>query len=77
MLMQRRDVRGQSIYIALLKGIGTGAASLGITFYPPPGYENAILITVLGLTTFVSDMIYVVLIYRQCRRQGISPWRRV
>jgi hypothetical protein len=76
MLAGRRDVRGQTIYIALLKGIGTGAASLGITVYPPPGYEGAILVTVLGLFTFVSDMIYVVLLYRQCVRQGLSPWRR-
>jgi len=77
MLLQRKDVRGQSIYIALLKGLGTGAASLGITFFPPPGYEHSILLPVIGLTTFVSDMIYVVLVYRQCQRQGIAPWRRV
>lgn len=77
MLVSRNDVRGQSIYIGLLKGIGTGAASLGITFFPPPGYEHAILVTALGLTTFVSDMIYVGLLYRQFRRQGISPWRRL
>jgi hypothetical protein len=77
MLVHRNDVRGQSIYIALLKGLGTGAASLGITFFPPPGYEHSILLPVLGITTFISDLIYVVLFYRQCRRQGIAPWRRV
>jgi len=77
MLLQRKDVRGQSIYIALLKGFGTGAASLGLTFFPPPGYEHSILLPVIGLATFISDMIYVALIYRQCQRQGLAPWKRV
>ncbi len=77
MLLQRNDVRGQSFYIALAKWLGTGAASLGVTLFPVPGFAGSILLPILCLGMFVYDLIYVGLVYRQCRAQGIVPWRRV
>lgn len=76
MLLQRRDVRGQSFYIALAKWLGTGSASLGVILYPPPGFAQSILLPTLCLGMFVYDLIYVVLVYRQCRAQDIVPWTR-
>lgn len=76
MLLGRRAVRGQSIYIALAKWLGTASASLGVILFPPPGFAQSILLPVLCLGMFVYDFIYVVLVYRQCRAQNIAPWTR-
>jgi hypothetical protein len=76
MLLQRGNVRGQSIYIALAKWLGTASASLAVILYPPPGFASSVLLPTLCLGMFVYDFIYVVLIYRQCRAQNIAPWTR-
>ena len=79
MLLQRRDVRGQSFYIALFKLLGTGAASLAFVLFKLPGYpryDASVLLPVLGVAMFAYDFVYVVLVYQMCRKQGINPWRR-
>jgi hypothetical protein len=77
MLVQRHDLRGQSFYIALFKWLGTGSASLAFMLYRLPGYEQSLLVPVLCIGMFVFDLLYVVLVYQMCRKQGINPWTRV
>jgi len=74
MLLQRNDLRGQSFYIALFKWIGTASASVAFIVYRLPGYEQSLLAPVLCIGMFVFDLMYVILVYRMCRRQGINPW---
>jgi hypothetical protein len=76
MFLSRPDLRGQSLYIALLKMIGTGCASIAFYFYPWPGYEHSALLPVLYVSIVTLDLIYVVLVYHRSRTLGINPWRR-
>jgi len=73
MLLKRRDVKGQSIYIALFKMVGTLLPS--ILFFLR--YPNSPLLNFLYVAIFVFDIIYVFLLYAKLRELGIEPWRRV
>lgn len=44
---------------------------------PVPSYIGSTLLAVLGISIFVYDIIYIGLVYKQCKKQGINPWRRV
>jgi hypothetical protein len=44
---------------------------------PVPSYVGSTLLAVLGITIFVYDIIYIVLVYRKCQEEGINPWRRI
>jgi hypothetical protein len=72
MLLERGSVEGQSIYIAISKWLGTLAA---YGFMLADNIQTP-LVNVLYATIFVLDVIYIWLVYRQCRREGINPWRR-
>lgn len=76
MFYRRADLAGQSIYIGLLKLIGTGTMSAALTIYPWAGYEDSVILVPLYLGIFVLDLIYVVLVYRKAKRLGIDVWRR-
>jgi hypothetical protein len=73
MLERRRDVRGQSMYIAMSKLLGSAIAM-------PHAYalhESLRSLRAFMAVTFVCDVVYAVLLYRQCRAQGIRPWGRL
>jgi hypothetical protein len=75
MFYARPDLRGQSFYIALLKFIGTGCASIVFTFNRYPGTENSVLLPVLCIGIAILDFTYVMLVYRRAKSLGINPWR--
>lgn len=74
MLLRRGSVRGQSLYIALFKMIGTALFSISLFWWPP--FRTSPLFQFLCAATFFYDMAYTFLVYRQCRAEGIDPWTR-
>ncbi|HJW84331.1 MAG TPA: hypothetical protein VJ754_08495 [Anaerolineae bacterium] len=76
MLINRSDLRGQSLYIALAKWLGTGAASLGSVIFQLPNLQGDVLVPILCAGMFVFDLTYVILVYRKSRALGINPWTR-
>lgn len=73
MLQQRRSTAGQSMYIGVSKLVGSVLASTGFALL----YPTRMLMWVFYLTMLVLDALYVVLLYRRFRREGVSPWRKV
>jgi hypothetical protein len=76
MLFGRGSVRGQSIYIALSKLLGTLLASLQFHFFSAT-FAGSVLLPFLYVAILVFDAAYVVAVYGQCRKERIDPWRRV
>lgn len=75
MLFQRNDLRGQSIYIAIFKTLGTGLFSLAYYLYEPIA-QGSILLPFLFISIFVYDLIYTGMIYQKYRELGIPLWKR-
>jgi hypothetical protein len=73
LLIRRRSVKGQSLYIALSRMIGT-LALIPAQYLLTPRSKFLAFIYVAFL---VFDLIYVTLLARQCREEGINPWKRV
>jgi hypothetical protein len=73
MLLRRGSVKGQSIYIALFKMIGTLLPSILFLLLFP---ASALLIF-LYVAIFIFDLIYFVMLYRKCLEEGIHPWARI
>ena len=73
MLLKRQDIKGQSMYIALGKMVGTLLPS--ILFFLR--FPNAPLLNFLYVSIFIFDVIYAVLLYTKHRELGINPWTRV
>jgi len=71
MLINRQGIRGQSIYIALFKMIGTGLSSTAFFLYRPIAQDSTLL-QFLFVVIFVFDLIYTVGIYRKCKNNKIS-----
>ena len=44
---------------------------------PVPSYIGSTLLAVLGISIFIYDLIYIGLIYKKSKEQGINPWRRL
>ncbi len=74
MLISRKDVRGQSTYIALCKMLGTGISSLAFYMYKPIAQESGLL-QFLFVMIFVYDVIYLVMIHR--KGKAVSSWKRL
>jgi len=72
MLLKRPDLRGQSIYIAVLKLVGTLLPS--ILFFLK--FPNSILLNFLYVSIFIFDVIYLVMLDARHKELGISPWRK-
>ncbi len=72
MLLLRKDMRGQSIYVALFKMIGTVLPSF--LFYCK--YPDSFLLNTLYLSILTFDIIYVVMIYKKEKELGKNPWVR-
>lgn len=71
-MLYHRGIRGQSIYIALSKLVGTLA--VGIMYL-----ANDIMAPLqwyLSLSALFFDSLYVVLLYRRIRLAGLNPWTR-
>jgi hypothetical protein len=88
MLLRRDSLRGQSIYIAIAKLLGTFFAFVLALFWSPPtlnehwekllpdGYHPiSPLIVTLYTGIFVLDVAYIALVHRKSRELGIDPWR--
>jgi hypothetical protein len=75
MLLSRSDLRGQSIYIALFKMLGTGISSLAFYLYQPISQVSFIL-PFLFISIFIYDLIYLGIIYQKYREYDIPIWIR-
>lgn len=73
-LQRRGSARGQSLYIALLKMIGTLFASVAIGVYAPVS-KTSVLLPFLYVAIAVFDGVYVVILYHTLRAEGLRPWR--
>ncbi|RDI49986.1 transmembrane-type terpene cyclase [Nocardia mexicana] len=70
LLYRRKSSIGQSMYVAFFKGAGTLVGSvMSISLYP-----HSHIIWVMGCFVLVLDVLYGVLLYRQIRAEGGSPW---
>jgi hypothetical protein len=72
MLLKRNNVRGQSMYIALFKMLGTLLPSILFFMHFPSSY----LLTFLYIAIFTFDFIYVVMLYAKHKELRINPWKR-
>ena len=76
--VSRKDVDGQSMWVAVAKAVGTGAISLGQFRVDEFVLGGSPFLTFLFAACFVLDLIYIVLLYRRMRELGIaSPFRRL
>ncbi|MCP5453283.1 MAG: hypothetical protein H7A27_04830 [Spirochaetaceae bacterium] len=83
MILKRKSIAGQSIYIALFKLIGTVFASLCFVIAPYPNAAHPgtpapgeLLWPLLYAAIFAFDAIYVALVYNRCKAEGVNPWKR-
>ncbi len=76
MILRRQNVKGQSLYIAMMKWVGTAVLSLSLYIHPFPDLDGSILMHYLYIAIFIIDFIYVILVYQYSRAQNIEPWRR-
>lgn len=72
MFYNRKSLAGQSLWIGILKWIGTGAVSISAFFYPWNGYEDSLLLPVLYMSIFVLDAAYVGLVYTRQRQLSLK-----
>lgn len=74
MLFVRDDARGQSLYIALFKFLGT-ASVIVLEAYPISEMPKLDASICVGILLF--DTLYFVLLYKKLSRLGIKPWHRL
>jgi len=75
MLWQRRSSEGQSLYIGVFKCIGTGL-TVGVYYLFILHEGHAALMNIVVAATFILDVIYINLIYKQIKAEGKKPWLR-
>ena len=75
MLLSRNDLRGQSIYIALFKMLGTGIISIAYYLYQPIA-QGSFILPFLFVSIFIYDSIYLGMIYQKYREYNIPIWNR-
>jgi hypothetical protein len=74
MAVRRRDGRGQSIYIGLLKLAGTALPALNAL---PALLQRAPATSAVYIGIVLADILYVVLLWRQLARTGRRPLARL
>jgi hypothetical protein len=72
LLLQRNNSRGQSLYIALGKMIGTAFPSILFYLYFP----HSGLLFLLFCSIFIFDLAYFLLLYFKLQQENIRPWSR-
>lgn len=73
MLAQRGSSRGQSLYIALFKFVGTLLPCI-LCYVKHPDLQ---LLNFVYIAIFVADVAYLFMLHRCLRREGINPWTRL
>jgi hypothetical protein len=73
LLLRRDDMRGQSLWIALSKWIGTLLPC--ILFHLK--YPDRPLMNFLYAAIFFFDLLYIVLLHAKIRARGENPWKRL
>ena len=68
MFFSRNNLRGQSIYIATFKMLGTGISSLAFYLYQPIS-QGSYLMPFFYLTIFICDAAYTLMVYRRSSEQ--------
>lgn len=68
---RRRGLRGQSIFIAVFKMVGTGLTSLHFYFYEPISQSSFVLPSIFFSILFF-DLLYVLLVVKVYREKRIS-----
>jgi hypothetical protein len=76
MLVNRNSLRGQSIYIAVFKMLGTGVSSLAFYLYQPIS-QGSLLMPFLYISIFVCDIIYLILIYQKYREHKLPVFGKI
>ncbi len=71
-MLYQRGIRGQSLYIAIFKLVGTLAIGIG---YLADNLASP-LQWYLTLSILFFDVLYAVLLYREIRAAGLNPWTR-
>lgn len=74
LLLRRGSVAGQSVYILLARSLGT------IVLIPAQmiqGPADSVYLGFVYVSFIVLDAVYFALLIRQCRLQGINPWKRL
>jgi len=71
MLYRRKSLRGQSIWIALCKMLGTATISLGLLFQPGDT-QGSVLLPSFYVANFTYDLIYFVLVYMQRKMEATT-----
>ncbi|VVB89154.1 Uncharacterised protein [uncultured archaeon] len=75
MLLSRKDLRGQSIYIALFKMLGTGVSSMAFYLYQPISH-GSFLLPFFFISIFIYDLIYLGIVYQKYKEYNIPLWKR-
>ena len=79
MLIRRKSSKGQSIWIATSMLVGNFFAWVWVNFDPELGNQgmdramNSAFMIVVGFF----NVVYIVMLYRQGKSEGINPWSRV
>ncbi|MBP1152219.1 MULTISPECIES: hypothetical protein [unclassified Methylocaldum] len=73
LLVRRQSVKGQSVYIALSRMIGS-IALIPAQYVLTP---DSLFLAYVYIAFIVFDLLYIALYLRRCRSDGINPWRRL
>lgn len=73
MFFERQDLRGQSLWIAGSKMMGTVLPAL-LHFARNP---DILILNLLYLGVFLFDTLYILVLYQKYRILGIKPWARL
>ena len=72
MLIDRDSVKGQSLYIAIFKWLGTLVAFISVSSI----FKFSLLLCFLYASVFVFDTIYITLLYQKTKQEGFNPFQR-
>jgi hypothetical protein len=75
LLHSRQNLRGQTMYTAIAKCIGTLMLSLAYYLYEPR-YSGSALMTFFYISILFFDLAYIGYVYYFFRKENISPWSR-
>ena len=71
MFFKRKNLSGQSVYIALFKLVGTALPSVLFFSFVP----DSILMNTLYCGIIFFDVLYLILLHKKSIEMGINPWK--